>query len=121
MGLFTSPVTLDTNHIFTYRGQEYDKKAIVGVYVEPAAALAAESKLVVKHDPNGAVPRHLLQRSIKRTPSADSTAGLRRITINLTVVADPLFTDTEVSEEFAIMVDALGETNVLKNLLLNYC
>lgn len=119
MGLFTNPVTLDTNHIFSFRGQEYDKKAIVGVYVEPAAALSAESKLVVKHDPSGAVNRHLLQRSIKRTPSADSTAGLRRITLNFTVVADPLFTDAEVAEEFAILVDALGEANVLKNLLLN--
>lgn len=119
MGLFTDPLVLDTDHTFSFRGQEFDKKSIVGVYVEPAAALAAESKLVVKHDQGGAASRHLLQRTIKRIPTADSTAGLRRITMNFTVVADPLFSEAECLEEFAIIVDALGEANVLKNLLLN--
>lgn len=119
MGLFTNPIVLDTDHSFSFRGQEYDKKSTVGVYVEPAAALAAESSLIVKHDRSGAVARHLLQRSIKRTPAADTTAGLKRITLNFTVTADPLFSDTEVAEEFAIIKAALNASNVLKNLLLN--
>lgn len=119
MGLFTNPVVLDTNHTFSFRGQEFDKKAIVGIYVEPAAALAAESALTVKHDKSGAVTRHLLQRTIKRTPSADSTAGLKRITVNFTITADPLFSDTEVAEEVAIMKSALNAADVVKNMLLN--
>lgn len=119
MGLFTNPVTLDTNHIFSYRGQVYDKKSSIGEYIETAATIASESLIKVKHDPNGAAPRHLLQRSVKRVPAAGVAGELKRITVNFTVVADPLFTDTEVSEETAILIDALGEANVIKGMLTN--
>jgi len=86
-------------------------------YIEPAAALSAESLLTVKHDDSGSVKRHLLQRTTKRVPSADSTAGLRRITVNLTVVADPLFTDTEVSEETDILLAGAAVANFVKNFM----
>lgn len=119
MGLFTNPVVLDTAHTFSYRGQVFDKKSVIGEYIESAATIAAESLIKVKHDPNGAAPRHLLQRSIKRVPAAGSAGDLRRITVNFTVVADPLFTDSEVSEETAILIDALGEANFVKNFLIN--
>ena len=67
MGLFTSPVTLDTDRIFEKRGQIFDKKGVTVVeYIEPAAALSAESLLTIKHDDSGSVKRHLLQRTIKR-------------------------------------------------------
>lgn len=119
MGLFTDPVTLDTDHAFQFRGQEYDKKASVGVYVEAAAAISEKSLLTVKHDSSGASARHLLQRTVSRVPAADADENLRRITINFTIVADPLFTDVEVSEEVDILVDAIGEANFVKSLLLN--
>lgn len=119
MSCFTSPVVLDTDHTFTYVGQEFDKRASVGVYTEDAAAISAQSLLKTKHDNNGIVPRHLLQRSINRVPSADSEAGLRRITINFTITADPLFSDTEVQEEVDILVDAVGESGFVKSMLLS--
>lgn len=119
MGLFTNPVVLDTAHTFSYRGQVYDKRSQIGEYIETAATIASESLLRVKHDPNGAVPRHLLQRSVKRVPAAGVAGEYKRITVNFTVVADPLFTDTEVSEETAILIDALGEANFVKYFLTN--
>lgn len=120
MGLFTDPVTLDTDHIFNYNGQDTtDKKAVVGVYIEPAATIAAESKLVVKHDNSGSVPRHLLQRSTKKAPAANADGTLKRITVNFTIVADSEFTDTEVSAETAILIDAVQEANFVKSVMLN--
>lgn len=120
MGLFTDPVTLDTDHVFSYNGQDTtDKKSTVGVYIEPAAAIADESKLVVKHDNSGSVPRHLLQRTIKKVPAASADGELKRVTVNVTIVADELFTDTEVSNETDIIFDAVAQAGVIKSLLQN--
>lgn len=119
MSLFTNPVVLDTDHTFSYVGQEFDTRASVGVYTEDAAAISAESVLRVKHDNKGIVPRHLLQRSVNRVPSADTDAGLKRITINFTITADPLFSSTEVQEEVDILIDATGEANFVKSMLLS--
>lgn len=119
MSLFTTPLVLDTDHIFSYVGQEFEKKSVIGVYTEDAAAMAAESKLKTKHDSTGAAPRHLLQRTVKRVPTVDSTAGLRRITINFTITADSLFNATEVAEEVAILVDAVSEANFVASMLLS--
>lgn len=117
MGLFTDPVTLDTDRIFNYKGQEYDKRSAVGVYYEPAADIAAQSELVIKHDENGSVPRHLFQRSIMRVPAAAADGVLRRITVNVTVVADSLFTETEVQDEVDISVSGIAQTGFVKSLL----
>lgn len=122
MGLFANPLTLNDgvgNRIFNFKSQISDKKVsvIAGEYIEPAATIAAESKLVVKHDPSAATPRHLLQRSTFRVPAADVAGGLKRITVNFTIQAPKTFTDAEVATEVAILVDALGEANVVKSLL----
>ena len=120
MGLFVNPVTLNdgsASRIFAFRSQVYDKKSVIGEYIESAADLSAESVLRVKHDPSASTPRHLLQRTVKRVPAADADAGLLGITVNLTITASKLFTDAEVATEVAILLDAAAEANVVKSML----
>jgi hypothetical protein len=122
MGLFTSPVTLNDgvgDRIFAFRSQVFDKKSVVGEYIETAAALSANSVIRVKHDPNSPVPRHLLQRTVFLAPAADATGKLYQVTQNYTIVASSLFTDAELLPENVLFRDALGEANVMKSLLQN--
>lgn len=122
MALLTTPLVLNDgtdDHTFSYRSQQPDPKSVVGDYIEDAAPLAAESLIVVKHDKSGSVHRHLLQRKIKRLPSAAVDGVLKRITINLTVVADPAFTAAEVEEEFAMCQELYAESGLLAGLLQN--
>jgi hypothetical protein len=121
MGLLTNPVVLVdgavANRTFSFRSQQPDKKAVVGDYIEDAAAIAAESKIVVKHDATGAVHRHLLQRTIKLVPAAATDGVRRRMTFNYTIMADPLFTAAEVNNEFVLTQDLLDEADVCAGLL----
>lgn len=120
MALFTSPLVLNDGAVartFSFRSQQPDKKSVVGDYIEDAAPIAAESLFVVKHDSSGSVPRHLLQRTERSVPAAATDGVYRRMTINLTIVADPLFTSAEVLKNFTLMVDAMAEANVLASLL----
>lgn len=117
MSLFTSPVTLNngTDHVFQFRAQLMDKKAVVGEWVEPAADLASESRIIVKHDSSSAtVRRRLLQRKVNR---ATTNRGLRPITVNLTVAYDVEHTSAQVDAEILLVKDALAEAGFVVNFL----
>lgn len=121
MGLFTNPVTLtdgvDTTRIFSFRAQRADTKSVVGDYIEDGPSIAEESLLVVKHDTRS-VPRHLLQRSTKRHPAANTgDAILLPITINFTMTADRAFTAAELQTELNILIDAAQEANFVSGML----
>lgn len=119
--LFTNPVTLNngTDHIFTFRAQLPDKKAVIGEWVEPAAPLADQSKIVSKHDHSSAtVRRRLLQRKVNR---ATTTRGLRPITINLTVAYDVEHTSAQVDLEILLLKDCLAEAGFVVNFLNGLC
>lgn len=121
MGLFTNPVVLndgvDATRNFSFRSQRNDPKSIVGDYIEDASQpIAANSLLVVKHDTR-AVPRHLLQRIIDRIPAANTLGQRKRITVNLTITADPEFTDAEVQTEVNILIDAAQESGFVAGML----
>lgn len=118
--LFTNPITLNNgaDHVFSYRSQIMDssaKKAIIGEWVENAAPLADESKIVVKHDSSSAtVRRRLVQRKVNRTTV---TRGARPITVNLTIAYDVEHTNAQVEAEIALMKDILAEATFAANLL----
>lgn len=120
MPLFTNPVTLNNgaDHIFIFRSQLYDssaKKAIIGEWIESAAPLADDSKIVVKHDSSSAtVRRRLVQRKVNR---ATTTRGLRPITINVTIAYDVEHTDAHVEAEIALVKDIFAEATFAANLL----
>lgn len=118
--IFTSPITLNNgaDHIFKFRNQVLDntaKKAIIGEWIESAAPLADDSKIVVKHDSSSTtVRRRLVQRKVNR---ATLTRGLRPITVNLTVAYDVEHTDAFVEAEIALVKDVLAEATFAANFL----
>jgi hypothetical protein len=120
MPLFSNPVTLNNgaDHIFLFRNQLFDstaKKSIVGVWVEPAAPLADESTITVKHDSSSpTVRRRLVQRKVNR---ATVTRGNRPITINVTIAYDTEHTDAYVEAELALVKDMFAEATFAANLL----
>lgn len=123
MGLFTDPVVLtdgvDATRNFSFRAQISDSKSVVGEWIEDSSApLAAESKIVVKHDNSSTNPRHLVQRKINRSPAALNDASkLEPITINVTVNCSKNFTAAEVQTELNLTIDMCQEANFLANLL----
>lgn len=121
MPIFTSPVTLNngTDHVFQFRAQLPDKKAVVGEWVEPSAPLADESKIIIKHDASSAtVRRRLMQRKVNR---ATTTRGYRPITVNLTVAYDVEHTSAQVDAEILLIKDALAEAGFVVNFLNGLC
>jgi hypothetical protein len=120
MGLFSNPVTLTDgtdDRIFAYRGPLPDLKIRGGDYIESAAAIAAKSLITVKNDIRTSVIRNLVQRTIRLHPAADTeTDDLYPVTLNFTIVASELFTEAELQPELNVLLDALAEANVLKNL-----
>lgn len=121
MGLFSNPVVLtdgvDATRNFSFRAQRADTKSTVGDYIEDSSQpIAAESLLVVKHDTRS-VPRHLLQRSIKRVPTSATDGVRKQITANLTITADAAFTDAEIQTEVNILIDAAQESGFVLGML----
>lgn len=120
MPIFTSPITLNNgvDHIFVFRSQIYDstaKKAVIGEWIEQAAPLADDSKIVVKHDASSAtVRRRLVQRKVNRMTT---TRGLRPITVNLTIAYDTEHADAAVEAEIALVKDILAEATFPANFL----
>lgn len=120
MGLFTDPMTINDgvgDRIFSFRAQQPDTKSVVGDYIEDAAAIAAQSLIVVKHDTKPTAPRHLVQRTIHIVPAANGDSELKRVTLNFTLTCDKEFTVAEVTPEFELFLDALGETSFLSGLM----
>lgn len=120
MSLFANPVTLNdgTNaRIFAYRGPLSDSKIRGGDWIESAAAIAAKSLFTIKNDIRTPVIRNLVQRTVRLHPAADTeTDDLYPVTINFTLVAHELFTETELQPEVNLMLDALVEADVIKSL-----
>lgn len=117
MPLFTDPVVLNNgaDHSFIFRSQITDKKSIGGEWVEPAAPLADDSKIISKHDASSAtVVRSLVSRKVNR---ATVTRGLRPITINLTIAYDKEHTNAMVETELALVKDILAEPTFAANML----
>lgn len=120
MPLFSNPVTLNNgaDHVFKFRNQVLDpssKKAIIGEWIESAAPLVDDSKIVVKHDSSSAtVRRRLIQRRVNRTTT---TRGYRPITVNLTIAYDVEHADAVVEAEIALVKDILAEATLAANFL----
>lgn len=123
MGLFTNPVTISdgtSDHIFNYYRQLPDTKYIGAEYIEEAADPAARSNLIVKHDLNGPVPRHLFQRNCWVHPAADTDSDdLQRITWNITGMFHPLFSEAEIQLQKNIAINATLVANFVKSIQRN--
>jgi len=109
MGLFTSPVTFTVNtiaRIFSFRAQLPSVKGVVGEWIEAAAALARQSKMIAKHDfSQKSTWRSLLSYSVMQ-PIADPTI-LKPIVVNFTVVRHPEHTNAQIDEAMEVMAQAI--------------
>lgn len=122
MALLTTPLVLNdgtTDHTFESRGPltSLRKNQTGGDYIEEAAALADDSKIVVLHDNSKpSAPRHLLQYTNKKVP-ASATDGVRQQkTFNMTFVGSEEFSDAEVLADFTLFLDLLAETGLINDL-----
>lgn len=117
MPLFADPKTLNdgtVDHVFTFRSQLPDAKSIVGEWVEPAAELSENSKIVVKHDAKGTVKRRLLQRTVSREILDGS---LEPITINVTIAHHNEHTSEQIQPEVTIVTNAATDASFVNNFL----
>lgn len=110
MGLFSSPVTFTVNtvaRVFNFRAQLPDNNSVVGEWIEPAAALSAASKLIVKHDTSKTtVRRSLLQYSCKKTIADGIT--LKPMTVNFTLICHPEHTAAQQDDALEMVATAVS-------------
>lgn len=122
MGLFTDPMTLvdngSSNRTFSWRAQLYEPGATVGEYIETAATVASNSKLVVKHSTTSkGIKRHLVQRTMTFDITADPSDGNEPIVCNFTISHHPAATWSQISDQVVILIDALGESDFVSNII----
>ena len=121
MGLFTDPMTLVdsavADRIFNFRAQLNEPGSTVGEYIETAAAIAAGSKLVVKHTSSKAgIKRHLVQRTETFDLTADPTDGSAPVIVNLSISHSPLATESQIQNQLTLIIDAATEASFVANL-----
>lgn len=116
--LFSNPVVLNdgtNDRTFTFRAQLNEAKSTVGEWIEPAATLRAESKVVVKHDSSQkSVRRRLLKHTIYSAVAADV---YKPINVNFTIAYDPAHAESDLVKAAKIVGDALAEATFLQNFL----
>lgn len=119
MALFINPVILNdgvADKTFSFRAQLPDKKSVVGEWIEPAASLLEDSKIIVKHDTaSPTVRRRLLQRSI--TTLIGDGVTRKPITCNLTVTYHPTHSEADVAKAMKLIADAVAEAGFTTNFL----
>lgn len=99
MGLFTNPVTFTVNtvaRVFNFRAQLPHPTSVIGEWIEPAAALSAQSRFLVKHTSDPKQNRSLLQYSVKKVVADGIT--LKPIVVNFTIISDPEHTNAQIDE-----------------------
>jgi len=122
MGLFTDPLVLvdgaAASRTFNFRAQLNEPNSIVGEYIEPAADVASDSKLVVKHTTSAAgIKRHLLQNAETFDLTADPTDGSAAIIGNVTLSHHPLATEAQIQDRVTLLIDAMSEPNFVSNMI----
>ena len=119
MGLFTNPVVLNdgtADKTFSFRAQLPDKKAVVGEWIEAAAPLADDSKIIVKHDASSPTTR---RRLLQRTVNVLLADGVTRkpVTCNLTVTYHPSHAEADVAKAVKLIADSVAEATFVANFL----
>jgi hypothetical protein len=127
MPIFTNPVVVSddggstTDRSFSFLNQDVSNpNAVTGVWIEDAADVSAESKVVIKHDQRTLAKgfgRDLLQRRVLKHPAADTeTDDLQPLTLNLTITGDKRFSTAEIQAELYLLIDLAEESGFLAGL-----
>lgn len=116
--LFSNPVVLNdgtNDRSFTFRAQLNEAKSTVGEWIEPAATLRAEPKIVVKHD---ASQKNVRRRLLKHTLNClVATDVYKPINVNFSIAYDPAHAEADLIKAAKIVGDAMSEATFLQNFL----
>lgn len=120
MGLLTSPQVINdgvADRTLVFRGQIPSKDgSLVGEYVEPAAALASQSKLLGKHSETSKVVRSVVQSSEIEYDAEGIELG--RVTVNVSFVYGKANTSAFIKKRAKIATNAVNLAGVMDNILL---
>lgn len=115
MAIMTNPVTITAEtieHVFSYRGQKLDTKALATTWVE-LADVAHESIFERSSDRNNKTGTcRELSRFKKLAPINGDVTNLKPITINLTANFDKGHKVDDVQHMIAVMFNYLGISGV---------
>lgn len=108
MSLLPTPVINDgtADRTFVFKSQDLSPKAksTGGTWIEPAAARAVDSKLVVKYDESKkTLTRRLMSYGIK---AAISDGTYRPIVVNVTCSHHPEHTEGDISKAVLVAVNS---------------
>lgn len=118
--VFINPVTLNdgtADRSFAFRAQITDKsgKSIVGEWIEPAAPIADDSKITIRHDVSSTKVR---RRNMRVSSMALVDATTRKmLTVNISIAYDPSHNETDITKHFKLAIDAASEATFLSNFI----
>lgn len=118
--VFINPVTLNDGTVdrsFAFRAQITDKsgKSIVGEWIEPAAPIANDSKITIRHDVSSTKVR---RRNMRVSSMALVDAATRKmITVNISIAYDPAHSEVDIAKHFKLAIDAASEATFLSNFI----
>lgn len=123
MSLFTNPQVVSdgtADRTFTYRSQLNDKKSsiIAGEWVEPAASLSTQSRLIIKHDESAKTQRRRLLQHVEYLPIADGT--LKAATVNITITHHPEHSEASLTKLALIPINLLKIAGTVSSFLRGF-
>jgi hypothetical protein len=127
MALWTNPIVVSddggttTDRSFSFLAQDVSNpNSVTGVWIEDAADVTAESKVVAKHDQrtlSKGFKRDLVSRRVMMHPALDTeTDDLQPLTLNITLVGDSRFSTAEIQPELNILIDLISQAGFVTSL-----
>lgn len=119
MGIFVDPLVANDgteDRTFNFRSQLTDKKSVVGEWVEPSASLAADSRVVIKHDTSSPVVRRRLLQHSQQVLLADGVTR-KPITVNITLTYNPSHGEADITKVIKIALAAASKATFIGNFL----
>lgn len=117
MGLFTNPVILNngTARSYEYMGPTNTASELQGVYLESAATLSEMSQIIARYD---RVVKKLRRGNLKIVKNyATSALIMAPITMNISFIADPLHSATDIESHLKLGGAACAATNFYANFV----
>lgn len=119
MGIFTDPLVINdgtADRTFNFRSQLPDKKAVVGEWVEPAAPLTDDSRILIKHDTSSPTNRRRLLQVVSSCLLADGVTR-KPIVINMTVTYHPSHSEVDITKRVKLLIAAASKVSFPGNFL----